>query len=125
MKKFILFFFAFLLTFGATAQAQSRSELTDILEKFCQTYYKEAFNKTYHNGSLEITTIEVLDEDKGIILVNGKHSYKATINHYKQPFKAEISETKLGLKISFYKWYEADFFAAGHWEGPFTKTIIP
>jgi len=125
MKKTILFIFAFLLTFGATAQAQSRSEMTDILEKFCQTYYNEAFNKTYTTGSLEITTIEVLDEDKGIILVNGKHSYKGIKYHYKQPFKAEISETKLGLKISFYKWYERDLLAAGHWEGPFTKTIIP
>ena len=124
---------ALLLAVSGAANAQSTKEqLKSILEDFCVSYYDDAFSpKQYIEGSLTVKTVEA-DEAKGVIKVKGKHSYRGQYiifvgrkTHSNVDFKAEITPTGSGLKIKFWKWYEKDPMADGHWEGPCERTIIP
>lgn len=134
MRTIKLFTLALLLTIGIgnVAHAQtSKQYWKAILEDFCQTYYSNAFDgKKYIKGSLYVTSVES-DESEDILLIRGRHSYKGKdygfgrITHEDVSFKAEVSQTRSGIKIKFWKWYKTDILHDGHWEGPCTKTIVP
>lgn len=134
MKKLSLFIVAMLLTWGGLVQAQSsKSQIKTLLEDFCQSYYNESFgDKQYIEGTLTVSTVEI-DESKNVIKVRGKHSYRGQYiplfgrsTHSNVDFKAEITESRIGMKIKFWKWSEPDITDfEGHWEGPVEKTIIP
>lgn len=134
MKQVKLLMVALLLALSGTANAQTTKEqFKAVLEDFCVSYYDDAFSgKQYIEGSLTVTTLEP-DEANNVIKVRGKHSYRGQYipffgrkTHSNVDFKAEISVTKSGLKIKFWKWFEPDpTDPKGHWEGPCEKTVIP
>ena len=134
MKQVKFLMVALMLVMSGAANAQSTKEqFRAVLEDFCQSYYDNAFSgKQYIEGSLTVSTLEP-DEANNVILVRGKHSYRGQYipfygrkTHSNVDFKAEVSVTKSGIKIKFWKWYEPDIQDRnGHWEGPCEKTIIP
>lgn len=133
MKQVKFLIVALLLAVSGAANAQStKDQVRSILEDFCVSYYDNAFSpKQYIEGSLTVSTIEA-DDASNVIKVKGKHSYRGQYipflgrqTHSNVDYKAEIIPASSGLKIRFWKWYEADMRASGHWEGPCEKTIVP
>lgn len=133
MSKIKYLFLALLLSLSGAASAQStKAQFKAILDQFCQSYYEDAFGgKQYIEGSLSVTSVES-DESGNVIKIKGKHSYRGKYipfygrkTHSSVDFKAEVTEARNGLRIKFWKWYEADLMASGHWEGPCEKIIVP
>ncbi|MBQ8152784.1 MAG: hypothetical protein IJ069_03790 [Prevotella sp.] len=133
MKKVKFLMVTLLLIMSSMADAQStKAQFRAVLDQFCQSYYESAFGgKQYIEGSLSVLTLES-DEVNEVIHVKGKHSYRGQYipffgrqTHSNVDYKADISVTDSGINIKFWKWYEADMRASGHWEGPCEKTIIP
>ena len=124
----LLTIIAALFISGSALQAQSTKQaLTQALEEFCQSQYKNCFGQQYQSNSIKITSIEI-NESNGAYFVKGTHSYtgKAPLyaQHIDQPFEAYISEGSLGgVKVKFRKQKNLGGFQ-GEWTAFVEKTII-
>ncbi len=81
-------------------EAPKKSDMfyQQLLDEFCQRFYKDCFDRTYHSNSLIVDNVSVIQGnwDNGNIiswdmLVKGKHSFKARMrNHNDSPFVAFV-----------------------------------
>lgn len=132
--KHLKFFVIFLmLTMGNVVNAQTKAQLKAILEQFCVENYDRCFApRQYIEGSLTITSVDV-DEANGKIKIKGTHScrgqnipFLGRQTYTGRDFKAEILPASVGIKVRFWRWYEADPFKDNaHWEGPCEKVVLP
>lgn len=84
-------------------EAPKKSEMfyQQLLEEFCQRFYNDCFDRTYHSNSLIVDEVSVVQgnwDKKGNIIswnmmVEGKHSFKAKVrNHNDSPFVAFVDD---------------------------------
>ena len=134
MKQVKFLMVALMLAMSSAANAQlTKEQYRAILEDFCISYYEDAFGgKQYIEGTLKVTSVEI-NPSTGVYTVLGTHSYRGRYfpfwgreTHLDKRFKAEVSETRYGRKIKFWKWRDADpLNPKADFEGPCVKTIIP
>ena len=104
------------------ANAQTKSEIRDVLEQFCVEHYDDCFSpRVYVQESLEVKSI--VEKEWGLY-IKGVHTYKGVyvpfigrMFHSRVDFRAEIRPTSEGVNVVFYKWYEPDItHPDGQWE---------
>lgn len=132
MKTVKLLMVALLLAVSSTADAQSREDCREILEKFCLEHYESCFSeRIYIKGSLRVTKDPIQSGLTGICSVEGTHSYKGQViilghrkTHSGVEFHARIKRVgDTSYKVEFEKRYESDpFMNNAHWE-KCTQTI--
>lgn len=132
MRKLRFLPLLLILFISEAAQAQSASQLKEILEQFCLENYDNYYNPyRYVAGSLQITSIT---REGGVIKVEGTHANKGRhipvlgrIMTYKdRKIYAEIWPHGAGYKVKFWreKKYEIDVIEH-KWEGPCERLVIP
>lgn len=133
MKTIKFLMVALLLSISSMANAQTKSQIRAILEQFCVENYDNCFSpRLYVDGSLTVTSVDV-DEANGKIKVKGTHTCKGQSipffgrrTYTGREYKAELIPSSVGVKVRFWRWYEADPGQNNaHWEGPCEKTILP
>lgn len=131
MRKIKILLSVVLLFVACVANSQTKAQIKALLEQFCTEHYDDCFSpRLYIDGSLTLNSVSI-DENTYVIKAQGKHSYQGQYipfygrkTHTGVSWKADIKVLKIGIKVKFYKWYEADINDSGHWESC-EKVIVP
>ena len=129
--KFLAIFM--MLAISSAVNAQTKAQLKAILEQFCVENYDRCFApRQYVEGTLTITSVDV-DDANNKIKIKGTHTCRGQNipffgrrTYSGREYKAEIQPASLGVKVRFWRWYEADPGQDNaHWEGPCEKIVLP
>ena len=133
MKQVKFLMIGLMLPMSSAASAQTVRGLVRALEKvldaYCIEYYNTDFSgRSYVAGSLSVyipsDPEDLINPLTGALDLEGTHSYRGQFRNTHSGVKWKASIKELGGKkyqIKFDKWYEPDFFNAGHWENGATR----